>query len=159
MDVMEVCRQLWGCRQHSDIPGQLLENFVKTPHGPYTQPLTGWGRQFGWPTEKVGKISAKKHFIWCKLEPIRNNLDKSLELKRAEEQSSLFEVEFYGYTSFERLQRLSGSTGRLLSGVPRDGGHKNKRNIKQEWKQHCRNLVVNLMFNFIQMCTIFIIVP
>ena len=37
-----------------------------------------------------------------------------------------------------------GSTGRLLSGVPRDGGHKNKRNIKQDWKQHCRKSCLTL---------------
>ena len=57
MDVMKVCRQLWGCRQHSDIPGQLLENFVKTPHGPFTKPLTRLAEQLGWPTAMVGILS------------------------------------------------------------------------------------------------------
>ena len=128
MDVMEVCRQLWGCRQHSDIPGQLLENFVKTPHGPYFYNLhpaspTRWAKQFGWPTFSPLVIHSKSqkktlYFIWSKLKPIRNNLDKSLELKRAEEQSSLFEVEFYGYTSFERLQRLSGEHREALVWSP-----------------------------------------
>ena len=51
MDAVNVCRQLRGCRQNSDIPGQLLENLVKTPHGPYTPcNITQQSKQFGWPT-------------------------------------------------------------------------------------------------------------
>ena len=51
MDVMKVCRQLRGCRQNIDIPGQLLENLVKTPHGPHTSHPACNITQFGWPTD------------------------------------------------------------------------------------------------------------
>ena len=61
MDAVKVCRQLRGCRQHSDIPGQGLENFIKTPHGPqYTLPLP---HSLGGPVGALGLRNFRQSLI------------------------------------------------------------------------------------------------